>query len=207
MPHRPSTFLAGLLGWLLTVVALLVSSFPLSLLFVYSQFQGNARFPAGCALVFGSAVAGGGEAGPGIRRRIEAASALYRAAKVRRLIVSGGRGEGSIVSEAQVMREEALRLGVPERDVQVEERSTSTWENIQFAQPLLQGCSSVVAVSDRYHLARIRLTAWRQGVTLGTFPASQLVDPLFEVQAVVREALGNLVYFVRQTHTPSRHAE
>lgn len=181
------------------LLALLMSSFLVSILFVYSQFGGNAELPAECALVFGSAVVRGGEAGRGMRRRMEAAAELYRGGSVRRIILSGGRGEGNTVSEAEVMQQEGRRLGIRENDMQREKLSQSTWENIKFAQPLLQGCSSTVAISDRYHLARIRLTAWKLDVKLGAFPADATTDPLFELQAVLREALGNLLYLTRSS--------
>lgn len=184
---------AAISSFLFTVFVLAISTIPLSALFVLSQMSGNASFPAECALVFGSAILRGGEAGPGIERRIDAAAKLYREQKVKRLILTGGRGVGNTLSEAQVMRSSALQRWVAERDIRTEEASNSTWENIKFTQPHVRHCSSVVAVSDRTHLARIRLTALLQGVKLTTFPA-QRAEPLIELRAIIRETLGILLY-------------
>lgn len=184
-------------GWLSTVAGLTFAAYLLGILFVFSQFGGNARFPGDCALVFGSAVRRGSAAGPGIERRIEAAARLWKEGKVRRLILTGGVGEGNALSEARVMQNEALRLGIAPEALRMEEGATSTWQNLAFAQPFLMECDTIVAVSDRYHLARIRLTALRQGIALTLSPADPPEDGVAELVAVFREAVGLLVYLVR----------
>ena len=189
---------ALLLGLFLLFWSLLLIAYLLSALFVLSQFSGTAILPADCAIVFGSAVHGAGEPGPGILRRTDAAFELFRTGSVHMLIFAGGRGEGSAVSEAQVMQSEARKAGVPLEKMRLEEHSSSTWENIKFVRPLLDGCTSVIAVSDRYHLSRIRLTAWRQGITLGTYSASAPENPLFEFREIAREAMANLFYLARR---------
>jgi hypothetical protein len=45
-----------LYGALMMVLGLVVAAFLISILFVVSQFGGNADFPVECAVVFGSAV-------------------------------------------------------------------------------------------------------------------------------------------------------
>lgn len=192
------------LGWIATVFALTLSAPLLSLLFVLSQFSGNATFPtdpskaeASCAIVFGSAVHGGSEAGPGIRRRTDAAAKLYEEGKVDTLILSGGVGEGNLLSEAEVMQKEAVELGVDPEDIRLEKEATSTWENIKFVQPLAENCESLVAVSDRYHLARIRIASFRQNLDMSFFPAAAPKNPLFEFREVLRESIGVLVYLIK----------
>jgi len=191
-----------LLGWFATVLALTISAVPISILFVLSQFSGNAEFPPDgtsettCAIVFGSAVHEGREAGPGIRRRVDAAVDLFQQGKVQTLILSGGVGEGNTLSEAEVMRDEALKSGVPEDTLRLEKESTSTWENIKFAQPLAENCDSLVAISDRYHLARIRIAALRQNLDMMFYPAANPPSSLFEFKEILRESVGVLVYLV-----------
>jgi uncharacterized SAM-binding protein YcdF (DUF218 family) len=192
------------LGWILAVFALTLSAPLLSLLFVLSQFRGNAEFPpkkkgeTSCAIVFGSAVHEGREAGPGIRRRVDAAATLFEEGNIDRLILSGGIGEGNALSEAKVMEEEAMEHGVPKEAIILEESSTSTWENIKFAHALAKNCDLVLAVSDRYHLARIRIAAIRQHLDIMLYPSASVSDPLFEFREVLRESLGVLVYLVRK---------
>jgi uncharacterized SAM-binding protein YcdF (DUF218 family) len=173
-------------------------------IFVVTQFDGNATFPADCGIVFGTAVRPLRDergaivyaaAGPGIMRRVETAADLYRQGSLRRIYLSGGRGEGMPESEAEVMRRMAVVHGVANEDLTIEERSTSTRENLIFTQPLAKHCASVVAISDRYHLARIRVLAWLQGWKLQTYPADRHATKAFEVRSVMREVLGIVAAF------------
>jgi uncharacterized SAM-binding protein YcdF (DUF218 family) len=121
---------------------------------------------------------------------------LLREGSVERLIFTGGLGEGNQVSEARVMRNEALRLGVTPEFIQMEEGATSTWQNVKFVLPHVQDCDSLVGISDRYHLARIRIIAWLQEVPMAVHPAEDTANLLFEIQSVLREALGNIAYLM-----------
>lgn len=173
----------------------------LALLYVLWQFPGNARLPADCGVVFGAAVhplkndSGaviGSQAGPAILRRVDAAAGLYREGLVKRLLLTGGKGEGMRLSEAAVMRAVALHDGVNERDLLTEDRSTSTEENIRFSQPLTESCATVVGISDRYHLGRIEFLAWRAGWPITTYPAANPEAPFFEAWSVGREVAALL---------------
>jgi uncharacterized SAM-binding protein YcdF (DUF218 family) len=164
--------------------------------YVHESFEGNAEFPVDCAVVFGAAVYRGSHAGPAIVRRVAAAADLYRNNNVNRLILSGGRGEGNAQSEAFVMRREALKQGVDMRDIVIEEQSRSTKENLRYTRNLTSDCSSVVAISDQYHLGRIRLLAWRQGwFGLQIYPA-QNREPVTGTErwSFQREVFGVLYY-------------
>ncbi len=88
---------------------------------VIDHFEGDATFPAECVIVFGAAVRPvydtegnivSANAGPGIDRRVSAATELYRKNLVKKIYVSGGTGEGMRQSEALVMRRLALLQGV-----------------------------------------------------------------------------------------------
>lgn len=157
--------------------------------------DGTARLPADCALVFGAAVYGKDLPGPAVLRRVSEAAQRYREGSVRRIILSGGEGRGIRVSEAEVMRNLAERMGVKPKDMMMETMSRSTWENIRNARPLTEGCSSVVGISDGYHLARIEYLSWRQGWgSLSTFPVRERPPVLSERRSKAREVLALLYY-------------
>lgn len=167
---------------------------------VKSHFKGSATLPADCALVFGAAVYGN-LPGPAIVRRVETAATLYKEKKVNTLILSGGRGEGNQQSEATIMRREAVRRGVSAQDIVMEDASHSTWENLLYSQNLTSECSSVVGISDAYHLARIALIADRQGwVNFGTVPAGTRPPEMSENQSVLRETFAYLYYALRMDY-------
>ncbi len=185
---------------------LLLIAFPAMLfyactvIYVYERMDGNAVFPVDCAIVFGTAVwpvfdryglVIASVPGPGIARRVSTAAHLLEEGSVRHLYLSGGKGEGNRQSEAEVMGEYAQSLGVPKSSITVEDRSRSTWENLQNTRPLTSRCDSVVAISDSYHLARIGLYAQVQGwPQVQTYPADRKPDLLFRAQNLLREAVG-----------------
>lgn len=183
-----------LFGLIVMVLSLVIAGLLIAILTVLINFGGNATFPVDCAVVFGSAVRQGSEAGPGITRRVETAVHLLQEGSVRRLFFTGGIGEGNSASEAAVMRNVALRMGVSQNVIALEDEATSTWENIKFIHPHLKDCESTVGISDRYHLARIRLTAWKLGVPMALYPAERQANIPFEVVAVLRESVGMLIY-------------
>ena len=165
-------------------------------MYVLTQYSGSALLPADCALVFGAGIWGTDTASPSVLRRTSAAAALYKEGKVKKLILSGGKGDERRASEASVMRKVALRLGVDPDDILLEESSTSTLENLQYSREFLAECDTVVGVSDHYHLARIELLAARLGIDNFTTVGAGDRPPFFphEVKSVIREGVGILYY-------------
>ncbi len=166
---------------------------------VIRGMQGNARFPVDCAIVFGTAVHQTEDeqgnitatfAGPGIVRRVGTAAELYRQGSIKKVYLTGGRGEGVLKSEAQVMRDVALEQGIAARDITIEDKATSTRENLLLTRPLTLGCSSIVAISDPYHLARIQLLADSMDWTLQTSPSTAHIQKAFMLKSSLREAIG-----------------
>lgn len=183
-------FLEILLVALLLVSVLAVGAVGI----VLAGLRGSAVLPADCAIVFGAAVHRDDRPGPGIRRRMDTAIRLLRQGSVQTLILTGGQGAGMDITEAAVMAEYGVQQGIDPNVLQLEPKARSTLENIQFTAPLVSGCSSVVAISDNYHLARILLLAHQQHQHLMTFPADHASGRRFFLLSVLREALGVLYY-------------
>ncbi|MFA6522903.1 MAG: YdcF family protein [Candidatus Peribacteraceae bacterium] len=187
------------------LILLGVGSGGAALLFVLSGFSGDAKLPADCAVVFGAAIHPvvvdkdgkkfvTSEAGPGIRRRVGTAVSYYKDELIQKMFLSGGRGEGNQRSEAEVMGELARAEGVDPRDIILEDHSHNTEENLLLTRPLTGSCSSIVGISDAYHLARIEFIAHTQGWELSTLPAQGSPGTIFVVQSVIRE-VGALIMF------------
>jgi uncharacterized SAM-binding protein YcdF (DUF218 family) len=71
------------------------------------------------------------------------------------------------------MRELAMAAGVPAERIVVEDQATSTWQSALLCMPILQqhGWSTVLVVTDRYHLLRVLLVFRRLGVrAVGSAP-------------------------------------
>jgi vancomycin permeability regulator SanA len=184
------------LGALMGVGAIV--SLASAFLLVIGGFGGNAQLPADCGLVFGAAVYGYDRPGPALARRIATAARLYNEGQVKTLILTGGvgRGGGVSLSEASVMRTQAIAYGVKVFDIRTEDASHSTIENLTFSRELAKDCKSIVGISDAFHLTRIRMLAFRQGGWdhFTVHPADDRPTAASEMKSVVREVFAFLYY-------------
>jgi uncharacterized SAM-binding protein YcdF (DUF218 family) len=192
-------------GLMLVCVFLVGTVWTTSLFIVIHGRSGNAQLPADCAMVFGAAVRAirnergnvvAEDAGPGIARRVATAVELWKQGDIQRFFFSGGTGEGMGRSEAEVMKEYAMELGVPSSLIEIEDQSHSTNENLRNTRNLTEDCSSIVGISDGYHLSRIRFLAWQQGWKLQTYPAKKQPDRVFELSSILRESFALIYYAI-----------
>lgn len=159
--------------------------------------QGSGGRGVVCGLVFGAAVHGTSLPGPGISRRVSTAARLYKEGVLRHIILSGGKGSQDVESEASVMRDVAIAGGIPSADISTEEQSRSTWENLVNSRPLTGSCSTIIGISDRYHLARIEYLAYLQGFRgFQTVPSDRDATPAFELKSLSREVVALLYYLL-----------
>ena len=117
--------------------------------------------PADVAIVLGAA-AYGDKPSPVFEQRIAHAVSLYKNRTVKKLLLTGGYGDGAEMSESQVARRYVLHEGVPDRDVLIEKSSRTTLENLQHAQTVMSehGLTTALIVSDPLHMER---AAWIAG--------------------------------------------
>ena len=54
-----------------------------------------------------------------------------------KILFSGGYGKCSLSSEAELMKKEAIELGIPERFLYMEDKSKNTIENLSFSKTIL----------------------------------------------------------------------
>ena len=92
--------------------------------------------PADAAIVLGAAVRTTGPS-PVYVERINHAVALYRAGAVKYIIMTGGKGLGERVAEADAGRAEAVAAGVPADAVLTETQSRNTIENLANSKPIV----------------------------------------------------------------------
>jgi len=109
-------------------------------------------------------------------------------------IVSGGQGPDEPCSEAQAMFEELVALGIDPERIWVEDRATSTWENLNFTLDLIQERTGqrpekLGVLSSEYHLFRASLFADACGVSFVGVPA-RTSRPSQMVNHFMREVAG-----------------
>lgn len=127
---------------------------------------------ADAILVLGAAQYNG-RPSPVFRARLDHAIALYKQQLAPKIVVTGGVGRGDTLSEGEVGRRYALKNGVPESAIMVERRGVTSAESITAAAAMLraQGLTTVLVVSDSYHMLRADLLARRAGLTPYRAPA------------------------------------
>jgi uncharacterized SAM-binding protein YcdF (DUF218 family) len=133
-----------------------------------------------------------------LARRLAAARDYLLADENAVCVVTGGTGTGQTRSEACVMRDWLVQNGVSEERIFLEERSTSTAENIAFASYIIEENSlprDVVIVSDGFHLWRGRIIAGKYFDEVAS--AAAKTQPLVLPTYVVREwfALTRELFF------------
>jgi len=98
-----------------------------------------------------------------LKRRLDTA---YEALKDNDIpiIVSGGKGEGELISEAEAMKAYLSNLGIEEKRILLEDKSTSTYENLKLSSKLLtdKGNRILIITSD-YHMFRAKMIGKRLG--------------------------------------------
>lgn len=111
-----------------------------------------------------------------LRERINAAYDYLSAHPQVIAIVSGGQGPDEGISEAQCMFNELTRMGIDENRIWMENRSTSTRENLNLSLRLIEERTglrpdSIGLVSSEYHIFRATLVAEECGVQAIGIPA------------------------------------
>ncbi|MEV5030392.1 YdcF family protein [Paenibacillus sp. LPE1-1-1.1] len=115
----------------------------------------NELFRTDAAIVLGAAVIEN-EPSPVLTERMNHAIWLYDNGYVKKIIVTGGMGDGDSLSEAEVSKRYAMRHGVREEDVFLEGKSKITEQNLQNAYTISREkqISTVTIVSDPLHMKR-----------------------------------------------------
>lgn len=92
-------------------------------------------------------------------------------------VVSGGKGEGEDISEAQCMYNELVSRGISGERIWLEDQATSTQENLKNSLDLIerrtgQRPGEIGVVTSEYHLYRAGLVAKDEGVVANGIPAT-----------------------------------
>jgi vancomycin permeability regulator SanA len=154
--------------------------------------------PADAALVFGSKVQRNGVPSPRLRERLERALALHRQGLVHKVIVSGGLGREGF-DEAVVMAQYLEARGVPAEDVIVDSDGYDTYRTVQNARRIMQeqDLHSLIAVSQYFHLARVRLAFARAGVSEVYYAHARVQIDGYDLYSVPREFVAYYYYLLR----------
>ncbi len=103
---------------------------------------------------------------PLLCERIKKGAEVYAENEGTKIVVSGGiKGETQRLSEAQIMKNALLTLGVPEEDIILEEQAKTTLQNFQFTREMLGDAAKVAFVTSRFHIWRSKKIMKKAGVS------------------------------------------
>jgi uncharacterized SAM-binding protein YcdF (DUF218 family) len=128
--------------------------------------------PADIIIVFGAAQYNG-RPSPVFKARLDHTALLFKRNLAQKIMTTGGHGVDSRFTEAEVGKEYLTRQNIPLECIFVEPSSLTTLESVQrFLEFLrLQNLNRVIAVSDGFHLFRIKRIFQDHHVTVFGSPA------------------------------------
>ena len=127
---------------------------------------------------------GPGRPNPHFYNRIEAAAALYRAGRVKVLLVSGDNGTRGYDEPAD-MRTALLERGVPAKAITLDDAGFRTLDSVVRAKEVF-GQRRLTIITDRFHAYRALFLARHYGIDAVAFPSAE-VEVRWSMKARTRE--------------------
>jgi uncharacterized SAM-binding protein YcdF (DUF218 family) len=159
--------------------------------------------PADAIVVFGAAEYAG-HPSPVLRARLDHAFDLFRQGIAPVVITTGGAASDPSFSEGGVSRDYLERRGIPERALIAETQGSDTAQSAVRVAVIMRanGLRSCVAVSDAYHVFRIKKLLEHEGigpVYVAPRPDSRPHGMAQRAYAVLREASSYLLWKLGMT--------
>ena len=154
---------------------------------------------APAAVVLGAAQYNG-EPSAALRGRLDHAAELYTEGRVGLIVVTGGKQEADITTEAKTgydyLRQTA---SVPDEDLLLEVDGSSTYQSLAATARFLQrdGVERVILVTDPYHAKRTKLVAEEVGLSAEVSPTDAAPSFGRLVRETLAVAVGRLTGFRR----------
>lgn len=184
---------AGLFG--LCLPLLLVWTFGST---IYVGDLEPARRGHATAVVFGAGVRSDGTPSLALMDRTKTAIDLFKDGVVDALFLSGGPGPDG-QHEARTMRQLALAEGVDAAALTLDLEGLSTGATAKHAAEALgQAGGPIFAVSHGYHLPRVELAFWGEGIDVRTVPAKETRPLAARHFYLLREVPGFWFYWARR---------
>jgi len=122
-------------------------------LVAWNKTYGESDVPARrVAIVFGAGLTRSGEATPVLKDRVDTGARLYFSGKAEKLLMSG---DNRFVeyNEPEAMRQYALSLGVPDKDIVLDYAGRRTYDSCYRAKEIF-GVKEAILVTQKFHLPR-----------------------------------------------------
>lgn len=149
--------------------------------------------PADAIVVFGAAEYDG-RPSPVYKARLDHAAELFHRGLAPIVIATGGAGADPRFSEGEVGRDYLRTLGVPDRQLIAETQSSDTAESARRVATIMRTnqMRSCLAVSDGYHMFRIKRMLGHEGIVVYAAPRPNSKPPAFwKRQSAVWHEIGS----------------
>ena len=200
-PNRPFTRHKWVRLLALTVAVVLIYVASVCLHIVQEASQQETP-PADAIVVFGAAEYAG-RPSPVYRARLDHAFELFKRGIAPVVIATGGAGDDLHFTEGGVGHDYLMHRGIPEPNLIAETQGSDSAQSAERVGVIMRAnhMNSCIAVSDEYHVFRIRKLLERQGVKVYVAPRpdSRPRSVWQRGLAVLREAVS---YMAWQLHLP-----
>lgn len=186
---------------------LLVAVFALALVWVGTiywlvnqQAEEDESQKADAIVVFGAAEYAG-RPSPVYRARLDHAYTLFREGMAPLIVTTGGGAQDRRFTEGGVGRDYLVAHGVPDRNIIAETQSNDTSESAVRVANIFRanGIHSCLAVSDSYHMFRVKQMLGREGITVYASPRpdSHLPSRWERIRLKLREVMSYTAWKLR----------
>lgn len=136
---------------------------------------------------------------PSLQERLKVAREYLIKNENTKVVVSGGQGINEDIPEAHAIERYLVDKGIKRDRIIVEDRSTSTFENLSFSLDKIKEVDSredirVLIATNRYHIFRSKLIAKRLGMTPFGLPAD--IPPTTLLKSYIREYFAVIKSFL-----------
>lgn len=158
------------LFWIAVAIAAVVYVVANYRLIAKQSYIDEAR-NADAIVVFGAAEYAG-KPSPVFKARLDHALSLYQRGLAPIMIVTGGAGGDAVHTEGTVGRDYLIANGVPEKSLIAETTSNDTSDSAERVANIMHAnnLKTCVAVSDGYHMYRVKHLMSREGIVAYTSP-------------------------------------
>ncbi|MBB6021223.1 uncharacterized SAM-binding protein YcdF (DUF218 family) [Paenibacillus sp. JGP012] len=151
---------------LLTGFGIVAVSFVIIEALVFTQLGSKDTEQADYVIILGSGIKGT-ELTLTLQQRLDASLEYIRSHPQIPVIVSGGQGPGESIPEALAMRNYLVDQGIDPAQITMEDRSTTTQENLAFSKKIMDAAGiehpEIMIVTSDYHMFRAKYIAAKNG--------------------------------------------
>ena len=192
--NKPLPFSRGFLIAVRSVIAVCVAFFLAVEMIILGAAFTQPPADLDYVIVLGAKVNGTQPSGA-LRNRIDVASEYLKSNPGALAVASGGQGPDEGISEAECIRRGLIQRGIDESRILMEDKSTSTLENLTFSLRMIDKGSKIGLVTNNFHVYRsMKIANTFDGYTFSAVPvATSLISfPHY----MLREFCATVVGFI-----------